>query len=116
MKKILALLLAVVTCLCFAACFDIGGSTDTPPAGDPPRRPSLRGDSVALFGKNDGFDLVFCKGDADAEAAAGDLAAAIAAEGLKTPTVKADADKTENKCELLIGETNRPLSTDAKAA
>jgi len=116
MKKILALLLAVVTCLCFAACFDIGGSTDTPPAGDPPRRPSLRGDSVALFGKNDGFDLVFCKGDADAEAAAGDLAAAIAAEGLKTPTVKADADKTENKCELLIGETSRALSADAKAA
>lgn len=115
MKKVLALLLVFITCMLLAACIDIGG-TETPPAGDPPRRPSLRGDSVALFGKNDGFDLVFCKGDADAEAAAELMEETITAEGLKVPSVRADADKSENKCELLIGETNRALSADAKAA
>jgi len=115
-KLILASVLTVAT-LALAACSLIPGSTPTPapkPQNDP--KPVLRGDSVVIFGATSAFTLVYAEGDVSVGGSfAGKVVNAVTALGLKTPEFALDNEKTETKCELLVGDTSRALSAEAKA-
>ena len=116
MKKLKNLLIfaLTLTVLLLAAC---GGDPTPTPKPEKPAEPLVRGDSAVIFGANDAFTVVYGK---DSEVADSDLAGRIVSVveglGLKKPSAVADADKPEAKCELLIGDTSRALSAEAKAA
>ena len=123
MKKIIALTLALMMCMLLVACAGIsdlfgGGSNDGPatPSADPPRTPTIRGDSVTVFGAKSGFDIVYPAGSDEYKGYADAMAELIAGRKLKAPVVVDDATKTEGQCELLVGDTGRALSAEAKAA
>ena len=114
MKKYVFILALVLLASLLVAC----GGTETPepvPEADP--TPVMRGDSALIFGSNTAFTLIYPSSDVTVSAnVAGDIINIVSAEGFKRPTFSADKDKIETKCELLIGETNRALSAEAKAA
>ena len=123
MKKIIALTLALMMCMLLVACAGISdlfgsGSNNGPaaPSADPPRTPTIRGDSVTVFGAKSGFDIVYPAGSDEYKAYADAMAELIAGRKLKAPVVVDDATKTEGQCELLVGDTGRALSAEAKAA
>lgn len=89
--------------------------TEDPTDGESPE-PTIKGDYVVILDKNTAFSLVYPAGEAKLKGFANDLATKAGELKLETPAVFSDSSKTEKKCELLIGETNRPLSTKAKAA
>ena len=112
MKKIFALIMLVALALLLVAC----GESSTPPTPpEKPRTPIVRGDTAVVFGTSDSFDVVYPTDSADGKALAESIAAAVTGLKLKTPEVKADGDKTEGQCELVIGDTTRALSAEAKA-
>lgn len=123
MKKVIALTLALMMCMLLVACAGIsdlfgGGSNNGPatPHADPPRTPTIRGDSVTVFGAKSGFDIVYPAGSDEYKGYADAMAELIAGRKLKAPVVVDDATKTEGQCELLVGDTGRALSAEAKAA
>ena len=123
MKKVIALTLALMMCMLLVACAGIsdlfgGGSNNGPatPPADPPRTPTIRGDSVTVFGAKSGFDIVYPAGSDEYKGYADAMAELIAGRKLKAPVVVDDATKTEGQCELLVGDTGRALSAEAKAA
>ncbi len=107
-------LLALAT-LTLTACSLLPSTTPTPkPQNDP--KPVVRGDSVIIFGKSSTFTLVYDADDISVGGTfAGKIVNAVTALGLKTPEFAMDSEKTETKCELLIGDTSRALSAEAKA-
>ena len=123
MKKIIALTLALMMCMLLVACAGIsdlfGNSSNTgsvtPPA-DLPRTPTIRGESVTVFGAKSGFDVVYPAGSDEGKGYADAIAEIVAGRKLKAPLVVDDATKTEGQCELLVGDTDRALSAEAKAA
>ena len=118
MKTIKYALASVLTAatLLLAACTLIPGSTPTPtPKPDAGPKPVIRGDSVVVFSANTAFTLVYGTEDTAGGSFAGKTIKAVTDLGLKTPEFAADAEKPETKCELLIGDTSRALSAEAKA-
>ena len=122
MKKIIALTLAFMMCMLLASCAALGGifggGNDGPatPPGEKPRVPTVRDGSATVFGAKSGFDIVYPAGSDDAKAVADAIAEIVVGRKLATPVVVDDASKTEGQCELLIGDTSRALSAEAKAA
>ena len=114
MKKIIAVLSVLLLTLLFASC----GEPEPPtPKPDPVPTPIVRGDSALIFGANSAFTLVYPSGDVSVSGnLASDIIGIVTSAGLKSPAFSADKDKEETKCELLIGETDRALSEEAKAA
>ena len=115
-KYALASVLTAATLL-LAACSLIPGSKPTPtPKPDAGPKPVIRGESVVVFGANNAFSIVYGAEDVSVGGSlAGKIKNTVADLGLKTPELSADRDKTETKCELLIGNTSRALSAEAKA-
>ena len=115
-KYALASVLTAATLL-LAACTLIPGSTPTPtPKPDAGPKPVIRGESVVIFGTNNAFSIVYGAEDVSVGGSiAEEIKNTVADLGLKTPEISSDADKTETKCELLIGDTSRALSAEAKA-
>ena len=114
MKKIAFILALLLLTLAFVAC---GDSETSEPELDGDPVPVMRGDSALIFGANTAFALVYPSTDVAVSAnVAGDIINIVSDAGLKRPTFSADKDKPETKCELLIGETSRALSAEAKAA
>ena len=68
-----------------------------------------------MFGAKSGFDIVYPAGSDESKAYANAMAELVVGRKLYAPVVVDDATKTEGQCELLIGDTNRALSTEAKA-
>ena len=95
-----------------------GGADPAPDTEKPDEKaePIIKGDSAVIFSADTAFTLVYPAGDTQV---AGSVATAlkekIAGLGFKTPAVFSDADKSLTKCELLIGETDRNLSSRAKS-
>ena len=121
MKKVIALTLALMMCMLLVACAGIsdlfgGGKGPATPNADPSRTPTIRGDSVTVFGAKSGFDIVYPAGSDEGKAYADAMAELVVGRKLKAPVVVDDATKTEGQCELLIGDTSRALSAEAKAA
>ena len=123
MKKVIALTLALMMCMLLVACAGIGdlfgngsGNGQATPDADPPRTPTIRGDSVTVFGAKSGFDIVYPAGSDEGKAYADAMAELVVGRKLNAPVVVDDATKTEGQCELLIGDTSRALSAEAKAA
>ena len=121
MKKTVAIILLLTICCTLLASCDLLdsllGSTSTPEAKpDPDPTPIVRGDSAVIFGKNTAFTLVYPKDDEASADLADRMASAVESLGLKKPDLSADADKKDTQCELVIGETARAISADAKAA
>ena len=123
MKKVIALTLALMMCMVLASCSVLGGllgggdnNGPVTPSADPPRTPTIRGDSVTVFGAKSGFDIVYPAGSDEYKAYADAMAALVEGRKLKAPVVIDDATKTEGQCELLVGDTSRALSAEAKAA
>ena len=115
-KYALASVLTAATLL-LAACSLIPGSKPTPtPKPDAGPKPVIRGESVVVFGASNAFSIVYGAEDLSVGGSiAGKIKNTVADLGLKTPEISSDADKTETKCELLIGDTSRALSAEAKA-
>ena len=120
MKKFIALILVLALGMLLVSCDlldSLLGSTPTPETKpDPDPTPIVRGDSAVIFGKNTAFTLVYPEGDDASAALADGMASAVESLGLKKPDVSTDIDKKDTKCELVIGETARAISADAKAA
>ena len=117
MKKILALALVFITCLALVACAGIGGNSNsqvTPPT-ESPRVPIVRDGMVTVFGAKVGFDIVYPTGSDDAKAIADSISEIATGRNLSAPVIVDDSSKTEGQCELLVGDTNRALSREAKA-
>ena len=115
--KILLTCILAASTLALAACSLLPSQTPTPtpkPQNDP--KPTVRGDSVVIFGANSAFTLVYGANDiATGGTVAGKIVGSVSELGLKTPEFAIDTEKTETKCELLVGDTNRALSAEAKA-
>ena len=113
MKKIayliLLLLLALVSC----------GDPQTPETPTTDDKSILSdGDSVTIFGGSaaNNFDIVYPANDLDlAGEIAGEVYNVFLNTGLATPALSSDKDKAESILELLVGDTTRPLSAEAKA-
>ncbi len=93
-------------------------STDNPPAGEKEKQIRSDGETVTIFGSDTStnFDIVYPSDDlAIAGDAAGDIYMTVTNAGISAPILFADKDKSESKVELLVGETSRPLSSEAKA-
>jgi hypothetical protein len=107
------ILILSLSVLALAAC---GGDPTPTPTPEKPIEPLVRGDTVVVFGTNDAFTIVY---DAEATFGGADFSNRMATEiynlGLKKPEFAVDAYKTETKCELLVGNTTRALSAEAKA-
>ena len=116
LKPALILLLALST-LALAACSLLPGTKPTPtPKPDEGPKPVIRGESVVVFGANNAFTLVYGAEEVSVGGSlAGDILNAVKSLGLKAPEFSADRDKPETGCELLIGNTSRALSAEAKA-
>jgi len=116
-KKIALICILSLLALALTACSLLPSQTPTPtpkPQNDP--KPVLRGDSVVIFGSNNAFTLVYGEDDVSVGGSfAGKVVNEVSALGLKTPEFAVDNEKTETKCELLVGDTNRALSAEAKA-
>ena len=110
--KYITICILSLVILILASC---GGEPTPTPKPEKPIEPTVRGDSVVVFGANDAFTIVY---GADDAAIGGNLAGKImntvSGLGLKKPFFSTDADKTETKCEMLIGDTSRALSSEAK--
>ena len=114
MKKIAAILLVAILAVLMVSC---GGGEAPAPEPNPSPKPLLRGDSAVIFGQSTAFTLVYPAGDVSVSGAlASDIIGIVTSAGLKSPAFSADKDKEETKCELLIGETDRALSAEAKTA
>ena len=111
--KNLLLFALTLTVLLLAAC---GGEPTPTPKPEKPAEPLVRGDSVVVFGANNAFTVVYDGDDVSfGGTLAGRIVNAVTGIGLKTPEFSTDSEKTETKCELLIGNTSRALSAEAKA-
>ena len=115
--KILLTCILAASTLALAACSLLPSQTPTPtPKPDEGPKPIIRGETVVLFGSNNAFTIVYDGEDAEGGAELADrMASAVAALGLEKPEISVDSFKTETKCELLLGNTGRALSAEAKA-
>ena len=123
MKKVIALTLALIMCMILASCATIsgllgGGGNDgpAPTPAEKPRTPIVRDGSATVFAAKSAFDIVYPAGSDDAKAVADAIAEIVVGRKLLAPVVVDDASKAEGQCELLVGDTGRSLSADAKAA
>ena len=80
-------------------------------------QPEVSENGVIIFGGNENFVVVY--GDSDesgiAAIAATDFVDFVTGAAIAHPDTVKDIDKRETKCEVLIGDTNRALSAEAKA-
>jgi len=115
--KILLTCILAASTLALAACSLLPSPTPKPtPKPDNGPKPIIRGETVVLFGSNNAFTIVYDGEDAEGGAELADrMASAVAALGLEKPEISVDSFKTETKCELLLGNTGRALSAEAKA-
>ena len=128
MKKALALLIFLLLGVLLVSCggsgkpsgTTAGGTTapvTTPPTTTaPPPAPSIQGDSAIVFGSSDSFTVVYGESDSVGKDAARDLTDAIKGLGINLPAAVSDTSKSESMCELLVGETSRAISAQAKMA
>ena len=119
MKKFKYLLVfaLALTVMSLAACAFLPSSTPKPnPKPDNGPKPITRGETVVIFGATSAFTVVYDGEDTDTGVAFADrVATEVSSLGLKKPEISVDTFKTETKCELLIGNTSRALSAEAKA-
>ena len=106
-----------LTVMSLAACTLLPSPTPKPtPKPDNGPKPITRGETVVIFGATSAFTIVYDGEDTDTGAAFADrMSSAVADLGLGKPEISVDTFKTETKCELLIGNTSRALSAEAKA-
>ena len=133
-RRILVLAALLLLCSMLVSCLDgiFPGTTPTPedkpapedkPTPEDPtpdeeenNDPVIKDDSVVIFSADTAFTLVYPAADA---AVAGSVASAIKAKiealGLKSPKIAVDEDKRATQCELVIGATERAISSRAEA-
>ena len=111
MKKLILCVALALICIALVSC---GGEPGPKPPVMPAKTPIIRGDAVIVFGANSAFDIVYGTDKMTLDAASS-VATAVQGLGLKAPELFADTGKEETQCELLIGDTSRALSAEAKA-
>ena len=133
MKKLIAIILVLIMGTLLVSCDGLnfpflsnGNSGNGPeedpddsgsdPSGENKNEPIIKGDYAVIFGADTAFTLVYPLSDTGvAGGVARSLKEKISQLGLKTPTVTADSDKALTKCELVIGDTDRNVSSRAKS-
>lgn len=94
----------------------------TPPVTTPPvtttpvNTPTVSGDSVAVFGADNPFRIVYGANNSVGASAAGAVYEKITSLGMSVSTPCTDSSKSETACELVVGESSRAISASAKAA
>ena len=114
-RNLLILLVMLLSLTLLVAC---GGGDDVGDGPVEPSGPAFDGEAYTIFGKDakTNFSIIY---DADNTKFFANLAVNLCTlvtdKGLPKPAFAADRDKAESQLELLIGETNRALSAEAKA-
>ena len=117
MKKLPAIILALLLGTFLVSCnlSELFAPEPEPePESDPGPAPTIRGDSAVIFAADSAFTIVYPSGDSACEAVSAEIASAVESLEMKKPDSSADSDKKETRCELLVGETSRALSAEAK--
>ena len=114
MKKLL-FLMTVILCLAalLVSCSEPAGPGTEPPVSP---EPTVVGDSAVIFSSTEAFTLVSSSDDSTAKLAVNMVTEAATALSLKLPATAVDTEKSETKCELVVGNTVRAISAKAKAA
>ena len=115
MKKLIAIIVVMLMGALLVSCNLLDLFAPTPdPKPDPEPEPIIKGESAIIFGANSGYTVVYPSGDSTYQSLADKIVSAVDSLRLKKPATSLDSDKKETKCELLIGETDRALSAEAK--
>ena len=114
MKKISFLLALITLLLCVASC----GEPSSEPSKNDDKQIKTDGEVVTVFGVSEAnnFDIIYPAGDVTvAGDIAGKIYTSVVSAGISAPRTFADNGKSESGAELLVGDTSRAISAEAKA-